>query len=67
MNFKDVCCERCGKSRRCLSKIGDMFLANPQLMYTALAIFFLPPDYQQFAYEQTFKAFECCFTGAFLL
>ncbi len=37
MNFKDVCCERCGKSRRGCSKLVTFFLANPHLLYTALA------------------------------
>ncbi len=37
MNFKDVCCERCGKSRRDCPKLVTFFLANTHLMYTALA------------------------------
>ncbi len=36
MNFKDVWCERCGKSRRGCPKLVT-FLANPHLMYKALA------------------------------
>ncbi len=37
MTFKDVCYERCGKSRRGCPKLVAFFLANPHLMYTALA------------------------------
>ncbi len=65
MDFKDVCCERCRKSKPGCPNLVIFFSPTRILCTRHLqAICFSPPNYQQFAHELTFKEFERCSIGA---